>query len=52
MKKREYLEACLRQPVDWLRQSATNPSKTMTRSHVLIHYVAIRRKGGERGLPA
>jgi hypothetical protein len=44
MKRRQYLDAVLRLfTPDEIRRSAENPSKYMTRTHVLLHYVALRR---------
>lgn len=44
--KAKYLKACMNQSIDWLKASATNPNKYMTKTDILLHYVAIRRKGG------
>jgi hypothetical protein len=44
MKRRKYLDAVLRLfTPDEIRRSAQNPSKYMTRTHVLLHYIALRR---------
>ena len=44
MKRRQYLDAVLRLfTPDKIRRSAQNPSKYMTRTHVLLHYIALRR---------
>jgi hypothetical protein len=44
MKRRQYLNAVLRLfTPDEIRRSAQNPSKYMTRTHVLLHYIALRR---------
>jgi hypothetical protein len=44
MKRREYLNAVLRLfTQDEIRRSAENPSKYMTRTHVLLHYAALKR---------
>jgi hypothetical protein len=44
MKRRQYLDAVLRLfTPDEIRRSAENPSKYMTRTHVLLHYAALRR---------
>jgi len=44
MKRRQYLDAVLRLfTPDEIRRSAENPSKHMTRTHVLLHYIALRR---------
>ena len=45
-KKRQYLNACISQPVSWLTLSASNPKNGMTKMHVLLHYLAIRKKSG------
>lgn len=44
MKRREYLNHLLRlMPPDEIRRSAENPSAYMSRTHVLLHYVALRQ---------
>jgi len=45
MKRRQYLDAVLRlyKTPDEIRRSAENPSNRMTRTHVLLHYIALRR---------
>ena len=45
-KKHQYLDALLRlmTPAE-IRASAANPTRYMTRTHVLLHYVALRRLG-------
>ena len=45
-KRSTYLAACMNQPIEWLISSAANPSQYMTRMHVILHHVAIRRLGG------
>ena len=41
-----YLSALLRLlTVDQLKTSAANPSAYMTRTHIMLHYVAMRRMG-------
>jgi hypothetical protein len=46
MKRRQYLNALLRlMTADEIRRSAENPSAYMSRIHVLLHYVALRRLG-------
>lgn len=47
-KKRAYLEACMAQSVAWLKKSAASPSVCMTKTDVLLHYVAIRAKEGRK----
>jgi len=45
MKRRQYLNDVIRlcKNAAEIRRSAENPSKYMTRTHVLLHYVALRR---------
>lgn len=43
MKKQKYLKALLDQPLAWVKLSAANPNKFMTRMDILLHYVVIRR---------
>ena len=46
MKKQQYLDALLGLlTAQEIRTSATQPSAHMTRMHVLLHYVALRRLG-------
>lgn len=45
MGKRDYLAALNRQSTDWILSSAQNPNRFMTRIHVLLHYVILRRRG-------
>ena len=45
VKKRLYLEALLRQSSDWIRLSAENPNRFMTKNQVLLHYVALKIRG-------
>ena len=42
---KEMLEAIMRMPVYLIRRSMENPSKCMTRGDILLHAVALRRKG-------
>jgi hypothetical protein len=45
-KKHQYLNALLRlMTPDQIRTSAASPTRYMTRTHVLLHYVALRRLG-------
>jgi len=43
MKRRDYLTELMRQRPEWLRGSMAEPTRYMTRSHVLLHAVALRR---------
>lgn len=61
MKRRLYLEQLLRQRPEWLRGSMAEPTRHMTRTHVMLHAVALRRLRalgpnaeltGRAGLPA
>jgi ethanolamine utilization cobalamin adenosyltransferase len=48
MQRRQYLDAVLRLfTPDEIRRSAENPSKYMTRTHVLLHYAALKRLGNQ-----
>lgn len=44
--KREYLELCMKQSVNWLKMSVVSPSKGMGKMHIALHYIAIRNKTG------
>jgi len=43
MKRRDYLTELMRQRPEWLRGSMAEPTRFMTRTHVLLHAVALRR---------
>ena len=43
MKRQAYLFELLRQRPEWLRGSMAEPTRYMTRTHVLLHAVALRR---------
>jgi len=43
-KKRAYLNACMQQPIEWLKKSANNPNHYMTRMDIALHMLAIRKK--------
>ena len=43
MKRQAYLAELLRQRPEWLRGSMAEPTRYMTRTHVLLHAVALRR---------
>lgn len=43
--KQEYLEILLGLPTATIQRSAANPTIYMTRVHVLLHYVVLRRRG-------
>ena len=45
MTRRDYLAGLLRQSPEWLRGSMGEPTRYMTRTHVLLHAVALRRMG-------
>jgi hypothetical protein len=44
-RKRQYLNLCLHQNVSWLLASVSDPSPYMTRMHVAIARIALRRLG-------
>ncbi len=43
MKKQAYLAALMAQPLEWIRRSANSPNRFMTKMHVSLHHVAIRK---------
>ena len=45
MKKQITLECLMRQPVAWIQASAAQPNKFMSRTTILLHYVALRKLG-------
>ena len=42
--KQAYLRNLTMQPSDWIAASASNPSPYMTRVHVLLHLIELRRR--------
>ncbi len=44
--KREYLELCMKQSVNWLKACVLSPSKGMSKMHVKLLHIAIRNKTG------
>lgn len=42
-KRSNYLSALMLQGPDWIRASMADPTPRMTRTHVLLHAVALRR---------
>lgn len=45
MKKRECFNALMNQSADWILKSAKNPNRFMSKTVVLLHYLALRKKG-------
>jgi hypothetical protein len=46
MSRKEYLACVLRlMTIDEILLSAASPTKYMTKTHVILHYVALRRLG-------
>lgn len=45
MTKRNYLHQLMSQPTDWLKASAANPTPHMSRMHVALHHIELRRRG-------
>lgn len=43
MKRKEYLTGLMRQRPEWIASSMAIPSTYMTRMHVALHAVALRR---------
>lgn len=43
--KRKYLSALMAQPTDWIEASAASPSQHMTKMHVALHLIELRRRG-------
>jgi hypothetical protein len=44
-RKQAYLRQLTAQPAQWLEASANNPSKYMTKVHVALHRIELRRRG-------
>lgn len=44
MTKREYLSRLLTQSPDWIRASMKEPTRYMTKMHIALHAIALRRK--------
>jgi hypothetical protein len=43
-RKRTYLSALMAQPAQWIAASAASPSPAMTRTHVALHLIELRRR--------
>jgi hypothetical protein len=43
--RRKYLRALMGAPGSWIVASHSMPTSHMTRTHLLLHRVALRRKG-------
>ena len=43
-KKQEYLQALNRRSSEWIKLSAKNPSRFMTKTHIALHYIVLRRR--------
>lgn len=43
--KANYLRLLLTMPADWIAASAADPGPYMTRTHVRLHFIALRRLG-------
>ena len=43
-RKRKYLSALMAQPAQWIAASAASPSPAMTRIHVALHLIELRRR--------
>lgn len=43
MKKHKYLMLLMQQPIEWVKASANEPNEKMTKIHVILHKIAIRR---------
>jgi len=44
-KKQSYIKALNQFDSAWILKSARNPSKYMTKIHVLLHYIVLRNRG-------
>jgi len=44
MTKREYMSLLLKQSPDWIRASMEEPTCHMTKMHIALHAIALRRK--------
>ena len=44
-KKQNYLKALEQFDSTWILKSATNPNAFMTKTHVLLHYIVLRKRG-------
>ena len=43
-RKRTYLTHLMAQPAQWIAASAASPSPAMTRTHVALHLIELRRR--------
>lgn len=44
MQRQRYLDALMQQPSEWIRLSVETPTAHMTRTHIALHYIALRRR--------
>jgi hypothetical protein len=45
MQKQNYLKALLKQNSAWILKSALSPNDYMTKTHIKLHYIALKMKG-------
>lgn len=43
-RKHAYLLSLSAQPYDWVKRSAEQPTKYMTRTHIALHLIELRRR--------
>jgi len=46
--KTEIIYALRNQSSDWIRRSASSPTRSMTRINVLLHWLVLRERGETR----
>lgn len=44
MKKQKYLKLLMEMPTDWIISSMHDPSPYMTKTHIKLHAIALRRR--------
>jgi len=45
MSRKEYLNLLRAQPTQFLKKSVARPSLWMSKTHVLLHYIALKERG-------
>ena len=44
MKRKQYLNILMTLPIEWVEGSAKHPSPYMSKTHILLHYIALRAR--------
>lgn len=50
MSRKKYLNLLRAQPTHWIKKSLAEPSERMSKTHVLLHRIALRERGEMEGV--